>query len=124
MRVKLVVLVALLVATLGLAGCFDTPGGYGGYDYPSYGYGYSPAYGYGSSPAFGYRYGGWGRYQHRDHDWDHDGSGHWDGPRAPGGHPYGFGAGGFHNGGSSIAHAGGFPGGFGGRGGFHGGSHH
>jgi hypothetical protein len=67
MRIKLVVLGALLVATLGLAGCYDTPGGYGGYGYPSYGYGY-PSYGYGYSRAYGY--GGWGRYHHWNHDWD------------------------------------------------------
>jgi hypothetical protein len=47
MKIKLVVFGALLVATLSLAGCADGRRDYGGYGYPSYGYGYSPLYGYG-----------------------------------------------------------------------------
>lgn len=40
MKIKLIVFGALLVATLGLAGCSDTRRGYGDYGYPSYwGYG-------------------------------------------------------------------------------------
>jgi hypothetical protein len=50
MKIKLVVLGALMVATLGLAGRFDIPRD-GGYSYPSYRCVYSPAYGYGFSPG-------------------------------------------------------------------------
>jgi hypothetical protein len=134
MRAKPIILVALLVAMLGLAGCLDVPGAYGPYGYNS-GYGYGGYYpsGYGYYPSYGYggdRYGDRWQYHRWDHDGDHDGwgHGHWNSLA-----PYGVSGGAFHNGGFMPTHANGFHGGFGGsprpigglgegyHGGFHGG---
>jgi len=129
MKIKLLSVGALLVAVLGLSGCYDVyPGGYG------YG-GYSPSYGaaepwYGGSyqPGEWGNWGGWGypvyyggHYRHHDwdnndgwhHGWDHD---HFVVPEHGGFVAHNFGAPmGGH--GFAVAHNEGLHGG-----GFHGGS--
>ncbi len=90
MNIKRIIIGALLVASLGLAGCFGPGGGWG---YPNYGY---PAYA--GAPIYernvypAYRYGGWAH-----PSYDRAGWGGWHGP----------GAYGYHHG-NAVAHAGHF----------------
>jgi hypothetical protein len=72
MKIKLLTLAAILVGTLGLAGCYDAyPGyGYGGGDPPAYAGGYYPAGGWGG-------WSGWGPGYYGGHGWDWNHGG-WD----------------------------------------------
>jgi hypothetical protein len=91
MKIKLVVLVALLVATLNLAGCSD-----GRRDYGGYGYGY---------PSF-FGYGGFGGERFREFHGDRFHGGEYHGGGFHGGefHGGGFHGGGFHGGGHGGGH--------------------
>jgi hypothetical protein len=67
MKIKFLSLVVLLVAALGLSGCYDVyPGGYGYGGAPGYAGRYYPAGGWGN-------WGGWGYPGYYGHDyWNHD----------------------------------------------------